>query len=72
MKERKTYDYLDDEFEGVKWRECNRTHEGGAQQGGQHAATILIQPRIQKSFDRYWPKVAGYIADVIVITILSC
>ena len=33
-KERKTYDYFDDEFEGVKWRECNRTHEVGAQQGG--------------------------------------
>ena len=33
-KERKTYDYLDDKFEGVEWRECNRTHEAGAQQGG--------------------------------------
>ena len=33
-KERKTYDYLDDVFEGVEWRECNRTHEAGAQQGG--------------------------------------
>ena len=33
-KERKTYDYLDDESEGVEWRECNRTHEAGAQQGG--------------------------------------
>ena len=33
-KEMKTYDYLDDEFEGVEWRECNRTHEAGAQQGG--------------------------------------
>ena len=33
-KERKTYGYLDDEFEGVEWRECNRTHEAGAQQGG--------------------------------------
>ena len=32
-KERKTYDYLDDEFEGVEWRECNRTHEAGARQG---------------------------------------
>ena len=32
--ERKTYDYLDDEFVGVEWRECNRTHEAGAQQGG--------------------------------------
>ena len=32
-KERKTYDYLDDAFEGVEWRECNRTHEAGAQQG---------------------------------------
>ena len=33
-KERKTYDYLDDEFEGMEWRECNRTHEAGARQGG--------------------------------------
>ena len=34
MKERKTYDYLDDEFEGVEWRECDRTQEADAQQGG--------------------------------------
>ena len=33
-KERKTYDYLDDQFEGVEWRECNRTHEAGTEQGG--------------------------------------
>ena len=33
-KERKTYDYLGDEFERVEWRECNRTHETGEQQGG--------------------------------------
>ena len=29
-----SHDYLDDEFEGVEGRECNRTHEAGAQQGG--------------------------------------
>ena len=25
---------LNDEFEGLEWRECNRTHEAGAKQGG--------------------------------------